>query len=355
MLDGFALHEIITDEAGQPVDYRFLAVNPAFENLTGLKADDIVGKTVLEVMPNTERHWIEAYGRVALQGEEVHFENYSVELDKVYEIKAYSPAPRQFGVIFVDVTKSREASRALGKSVTRFRSILQKVPQVCITLDAKGCITFANEYFLALTDWTNAEVLGKNWFDLFIPPEKRDEVRGVFAATMAQEPVGVFSNHENEILARNGDRFNILWSNVMDMHLDGSAQSITSLGVNLTERLRYEEQMRQTMEQAEMANRAKSEFLANMSHELRTPLNGALGMLQLLRMTNLDGEQGQYADTAIRSCRNLTELLGDILDLSRVEAGKLEICKRRLGPRDLLTMVRDTFADVAAAKNIILS
>lgn len=64
MLDGFALHEILLDEAGQPMDYRFLAVNPAFEKMTGLKAQDIIGKTVKEIIPRIEAHWIETYGRL---------------------------------------------------------------------------------------------------------------------------------------------------------------------------------------------------------------------------------------------------------------------------------------------------
>ena len=73
MLDGFALHEIICDAAGQPVDYRFLAVNPAFEKMTGLKAAQIVNRTVLDVLPGMERHWIETYGKVALSGEPAFF------------------------------------------------------------------------------------------------------------------------------------------------------------------------------------------------------------------------------------------------------------------------------------------
>jgi len=73
MLDGFALHEIICDGDGNPSDYRFLRVNPAFERMTGLKREDIVGRTVLEVMPGTERHWIETYGKVALTGEPAFF------------------------------------------------------------------------------------------------------------------------------------------------------------------------------------------------------------------------------------------------------------------------------------------
>ncbi len=108
MLNGFALHEIICDDAGNPVDYRFLTVNPQFEIMTGLNKEDIIGKTVLEVLPNTEKVWIDKYGNVALTGEPVSFENYSVEFDKYFEVNAFQTNPNQFATIFTDVTERRK-------------------------------------------------------------------------------------------------------------------------------------------------------------------------------------------------------------------------------------------------------
>ena len=105
MLDGFALHEIICDADGRPIDYRFLAVNPAFERLTGLRAQDIVGKTVLEVLPATEPYWIETYGHVALTGEPAFFASFSEALGKHYQVSAFCPAPNQFACIFTDITE----------------------------------------------------------------------------------------------------------------------------------------------------------------------------------------------------------------------------------------------------------
>ncbi len=113
MLDGFALHEIICDAQGAPVDYRFLAVNPAFERLTGLKEEKIINRTVREVLPQTEQTWIDAYGRVALTGEPNTFENYSRALDKHFEVSAYRPAPNQFACIFVDVTDRQKMQKRL--------------------------------------------------------------------------------------------------------------------------------------------------------------------------------------------------------------------------------------------------
>jgi PAS domain S-box-containing protein len=110
MTEGFALHEIITDERGRPSDYRFLDVNPAFETLTGLKRTDILGRRVREILPAIESFWIETYGKVALSGEPTHVENYAEPLDRWYEVFAYRPAPRRFAAIFTDITARKEAA-----------------------------------------------------------------------------------------------------------------------------------------------------------------------------------------------------------------------------------------------------
>ncbi len=111
MLDGFALHEIVYNEMGAPINYRFLAVNPAFERLTGLKASDIVGRTVQEVLPGIEDHWIESYGRVVITGEPAFFESSSDNLKKYFEVRAYRPAPNQFACIFADISERKKADK----------------------------------------------------------------------------------------------------------------------------------------------------------------------------------------------------------------------------------------------------
>lgn len=116
MTAGFAVHEVICDASGKPVDYRYLAVNPAFEKLTGIPAGVIVGKTIREVKPDTEDYWIEVFGSVALTGEPRAYVNYSRELGRYYDTWTFQTRPGGFAVMFSDVTeknwqRSRYSSR----------------------------------------------------------------------------------------------------------------------------------------------------------------------------------------------------------------------------------------------------
>ena len=113
MTEGFALHEIVCNEQGTPSDYRFLDINPAFEQMTGLKKENVVGRPVTEILPDIEPGWIATYGEVTMTGKPVHFENYSAALKRHYEVFAYRPAPRRFAVIFMDVTERKQAELEL--------------------------------------------------------------------------------------------------------------------------------------------------------------------------------------------------------------------------------------------------
>jgi CheY-like chemotaxis protein len=130
---------------------------------------------------------------------------------------------------------------------------------------------------------------------------------------------------------------------------------VRALWDGVVEKRNAERSLLKAKSAAETANMAKNEFLANMSHEIRTPLNGVLGMLQLLQTTSLDDEQREYAEIAINSSNRLTRLLSDILDLSRVEAGRLEIASAPFALSDVLMATQQLFAPVASQKGLLLA
>jgi two-component system, cell cycle sensor histidine kinase and response regulator CckA len=159
MLDGFALHEILRDAQGRPVNYRFLAVNPAFERMTGLTAEAIVGKTVREVLPRTEPFWIETYGRVAITGEPAFFENYAAELDRHFQVTAFRPIPNHFACIFADITERKRAEAALLENQTELQAIYDHAPVMMCVLNADRQVQYVNRALAAFVGQPQTELV----------------------------------------------------------------------------------------------------------------------------------------------------------------------------------------------------
>jgi len=137
-----------------------------------------------------------------------------------------------------------DVEEALRGSEQKWRNILVNTPQVGIALDPEARIVFANAYFLELTGWKEEEILGQNWFDLFIPEKVREEVRTIFDKVMHSQETAGYSTGENEIVTRNGDLRNVVWSNVLTKNAAGYVVDVTCLGVDVTERKRAENLIR---------------------------------------------------------------------------------------------------------------
>ena len=157
MTSGFALHEIICDAEGKPVDYRYLQANPAFEKLTGVPIANLVGKRIREIMPDTEDYWIQIFGKVALTRESMAYENFSRELGKYYDTWAFSPQENQFAVIFTDITKRKLAEAEMLK----LSSALEQTADSVIITDRNGVIEYVNPGFEKTTGYSRDEALGQ--------------------------------------------------------------------------------------------------------------------------------------------------------------------------------------------------
>jgi diguanylate cyclase (GGDEF)-like protein/PAS domain S-box-containing protein len=161
MQQGLAVHEIICDQFGKPYDYRFIDINDSFEKLTGLKRKDIIGKTVLQVMPNTEQYWIQIYGEVALTGKPYRYTNYASELDRYYDVYAYSPRPRHFAVLFSDITELKGMEHNLYLEKEMFRTTVMSVADGIISADETGRVMIMNEKAELMTGYRQETAEGQ--------------------------------------------------------------------------------------------------------------------------------------------------------------------------------------------------
>lgn len=151
LIEGYCLIEVLFDARRQPVDYRFLEVNPAFERQTGLR--NAQGKRMRELAPNLEAHWFEIYGKVALTGQSIRFESEAHALHRFYEVHAYrvgGARSRRVAVLFNDITERKRAEQEVLASETRYRQFIHALPVAVYACDAHGRITLYNDATVTL-------------------------------------------------------------------------------------------------------------------------------------------------------------------------------------------------------------
>jgi two-component system CheB/CheR fusion protein len=227
MTTGFALHEIIYNNEGRPVDYRFLEANTAFEKLTGLPIATLIGKTVKEVMPLTEQYWIDTYARVAMTGEAIVFHNYSTELKRYYEVAAFSPMKGQFAVIFSDITEHKKTEAELVASVEKYRALFDAFPNAITVADRSGKIVESNleaERLLGIPkkDQSQRQIDGHEW--KIIRPDGSPMPTNEYASVRALKEKRKIENVKMGILKPGGD---ISWISVTAVPLVDEGVLIT--------------------------------------------------------------------------------------------------------------------------------
>ena len=250
----------------------------------------------------------------------------------------------------------REAVERLEQSEARARLIVDTAHDAFVGMNSDGNIVMWNAQAVTTFGWTAAEAIGQPLADMVIPAAFREAHRMGLKnfLTTGEAPV-VNQRLELSALHRNGREFPIEIT-ITNPISSGGGHFFGAFLRDISERRERESELRRAKESAEAATRAKSEFLANMSHELRTPLNGVLGYAQLLRRSHsLTSDQRESID-AISNCgSHLLDLINDVLDLSKIEAGRFELEPRPTHLIQLTVDLRHVIAEPARRKGLRVS
>ncbi|NLO91686.1 MAG: PAS domain S-box protein [Elusimicrobia bacterium] len=172
MSEAFALHELILDRSGKPCDYRFLEANPAFERHTGIRREDVVGKTMRQTMPREEMFWLHIYSDVVLSGRPIAFEQYSRALKRHFSIFAYATGPLQFAVVFSDITRRKVAEQDLRLSEERLRVLVDSASHVFWTAGPGGSHDDMSVY-RQFTGLSRKQLRGNGWLKPIHPQDRK--------------------------------------------------------------------------------------------------------------------------------------------------------------------------------------
>jgi PAS domain S-box-containing protein len=304
MASGFSLNEIICDAAGRPRDYTLLDVNPAFEKLTGLRRDQVIGRSVRTVMPDIEDTWIDKFGAVAQTGMPVHFENFAAPLKRWYSVYAYSPMPNQCAVTFTDITERKQAEERLAAEKERLAVTLRSIGDGVVATDAQGLIQVLNKAAETLTGWSQDVAIGRPIEDVVRLQDRLTHAPCVepFAGAMTGRAHIGFTEPVH-LVSRNGQVRAI--SGTASTIFDHASKAVGMVFAfrDVTEALRVE------VEQARTEKLESLGFLAGgIAHDFNNLLTAILGNITLARGEDHPDVQALLgeAEQAALAARDLT-------------------------------------------------
>jgi two-component system CheB/CheR fusion protein len=240
--EGYCIIEVLFDKRGNPYDWRFLEVNPAFEKNSGLK--NAAGKNMLEMTPNIEPKWFDIYGSIARSGEPLRREEHSAALKRWFNLYAFpvgAPEENKVAVIFTDITRNKETEEALRKGEEHLNLILESTKDYAIiTFDLKGRITRWNAGAEKIFGWTEAEAIGQTTHLIFT---REDCVAKEPEKEMAHALKDGRAEDERWHIRKDGSRFYA--SGVMQQLRDGKLEGFVKICRDETVRLKTEKAMRE--------------------------------------------------------------------------------------------------------------
>lgn len=342
---------VIADKDGK-IEY----VNPKFTEVTGYTFDEVKGENprILKSGHTSDGEYKVLWDTIS-SGHVWRgvFQNKRKDGSYFWESASITPVKNEndeiinYIAIKEDITARKIAEDALRESEENYHILLDTLPDF-VLLHKNNQIEFINQAALNVIGETLEGLKGKTIFD-YVKPEYRALIARNIQRRVAGEEVG---DYEIELMTSRGDILYaivrakpVMWKNEM---------ALLAVLIDITERKRFESELRDMIEIADAASRAKSEFLANMSHEIRTPMNGIVGMTDLLIDTTLNDEQREYAEIVRNSADTLLTIINDILDFSKIEAGKMDIHVSEFDVRTLIENTLSLFAHRAHEKGVEL-
>jgi len=338
---------------------RFTRVSPAWESILGYTPEELVGRPATDFMhPNdAERNLAVVAGRRTGRFSGEYESRYRCK-DGSYRWIVWHASTLESGLTLGtgrDVTAPREAGEALRESEERFRLLAEDSTDVITRVSTQSIMSYVSPASRQLYGYEPEEMIGRSAWD-YIHPEDHAMVREVSEAVRLPG----HDDHTVEYRARRSDgsyvwvesKVRTLWNPVT-----GDAAEFHNTTRDISERKLAEAEIRRAQEEAEQANRAKSDFLSSMSHELRTPLNAILGFTGLLLMGlpgPLNDEQTDQLRTVQHGGRHLLSLINDLLDLARIESGKLELHPEPISCPELLEEIAVGLRPLAEQKGLRL-
>lgn len=334
----FALHEMIFDEKGNPIDYKFIRINRAFTLSTGID-QSAIGKSVKDIMGQDAIEWIKIYGKIFTKDKTLHFQKYSKTFGKWYLIDAYRQNSHKFVTIFEDISDIKMKER-------QNLDIINSTLSASYLTDKEGKIIIVNDKGCSFFDMTKDELIGKKMSDI-LPTEmveykRKKSLEAIFTGM----PVYFIDEYDNKYYE------NYIYPILND---DGSIEYIAVHGKEITEQENIKKELEKAKIEAEKSDLLKSLFLANMSHEIRTPMNSIIGFSDILLDDNFEGTNTKkFLKTINANAKHLEELLNNILDYAKIEAGELdlELLYERFSVNDLFEELEEIFFEINERKNI---
>ena len=244
-----------------------------------------------------------------------------------------------------DITNRKRAEIVTRQSEEKFRGIFENLQDIYCRVDRQGRITMISPSVFKRMGYTPDEVLGQDVTQYFV--DKAVIHRAMIRLVRNKS----LRNFEMTLRRKDGTERQFMFNMLLLQDDNGHDSVVAVLARDITELKRQAGELVKAKEEAERSLKVKERFLANMSHEIRTPMNGVIGMIDLLTDTPLDPEQRDYVRTIKRSSETLLHILNDILDLSKIEAGKMALHEAPIAFREIFDKLIALFGQQAASKN----